>query len=451
MNSLWQISRRTVLRGLGATVALPLLDAMSPALARAADGAKAAKSPVRMAFVYVPNGAHMEDWTPEAEGADFELPYILEPLTAAKDDLLVLTGLAQTKARANGDGPGDHARSLASFLTGTQAKKTHGADIRAGLSVDQAAALKIGKQTKFASLELGCDPGAQSGNCDSGYSCAYSTNISWRGESTPVAKEINPRLVFERLFTGGTSVDVGATRAKRERYHKSILDFVLEDANSLKSQLGLKDQRKMEEYLGSVRELEQRIARVEKESNDLPANFSKPAGVPRDYAEHIRLMNDLMVLAFQGDLTRVATFVLADEGSNRSYPFINVKEAHHELSHHGGNKEKQAKIRDINRFHITQFAHLVDKLKATPEGDHNLLDHSMIVYGSGISDGNAHNHDNLPILLAGRGAGAFRTGRHLKYAKETPLCNLFLSMLDRMDSPEEKLGDSTGRLEGLAS
>jgi hypothetical protein len=438
-----RISRRTVLRGLSATIALPLLDAMVPVAAR---GALVAKLPRRMAFFYVPNGVHMQDWKPQAEGADFELPYILEPLKSFKDDMLVLTGLTQDKARPNGDGPGDHARSLASFLTGCQAKKTHGADIKVGVSVDQLAAEKVGSQTKFASLELGCDRGQQAGNCDSGYSCAYSSNISWKGESTPVAKEINPRLVFERLFGSGTP---GADSAKKSKYDRSVLDYVLEDARSLKGRLGARDQRKLDEYLTSVREIEQRIARLETESTaqDPALNFAKPDGVPSDYAEHIRAMEDLMVLAFQGDITRISTMVIANEGSNRSYPFIDVPEGHHDLSHHGRDPKKQAKIREINRFHIANFAYFVEKLKTIREGDGTLLDNCMIVYGSGISDGNRHNHNDLPVLLVGRGGGTYKTGLHLKYADNTPLNNLYLSMLDRIDAQAETLGDSTGRLE----
>jgi hypothetical protein len=438
-----RISRRTVLRGLSATIALPLLDAMVPVAAR---GAAVDKLPRRMAFFYVPNGVHMQDWKPQAEGAAFEMPYILEPLKPFKDDMLVLTGLTQDKARPNGDGPGDHARSLASFLTGCQAKKTHGADIKVGVSVDQLAAEKVGSQTKFASLELGCDRGQQAGNCDSGYSCAYSSNISWKGESTPVAKEINPRLVFERLFGSGTP---GADSAKKSKYDRSVLDYVLEDASALKGRLGSRDQRKLDEYLTSVREIEQRIARLETESTaqDPSLNFAKPGGVPSDYAEHIRAMEDLMVLAFQGDITRISTMVIANEGSNRSYPFIEVPEGHHDLSHHGRDPKKQAKIREINRFHVTNFAYFVEKLKSIREGDGTLLDNCMIVYGSGISDGNRHNHNDLPILLVGRGGGTYKTGQHLKYADNTPLNNLYLSMLDRIDAQAETLGDATGRLE----
>ncbi len=444
MTNSWHISRRTVLRGIGTAVALPLLDAMEPALALAGDGKQGV--PTRMGFVYVPNGKHMPDWTPAAEGEAFELPYIMEPLAKVKDRLLVISGLAQTKARANGDGAGDHARALGTFLTGVQVRKTHGADIKAGKSVDQVAAGRVGRTTKFPSLELGCDRGMQAGNCDSGYSCSYSTNISWRSDSTPQAKEVDPRLGFERLFSLG---DAGEQRSKRERYKKSVLDFVLEDAHNLRAKLGNKDQRKLDEYLTAVRELEMRIDLVSRQPDAPVPDYPRPAGIPKDYAEHIRLMYDLMALAFQGDLTRVSTFVVANEGSNRAYPFIDVPDGHHDLSHHGGDEAKQMKIREINRFHVTQLAYFLEKLNSTAEGERTLLDNSMILYGSGIGDGNRHNHDNLPILMAGRGGDTIRPGRHMKLPGETPLNNLYLAMLDRMESSVDQLGDSTGRLDGL--
>ncbi|MEX2112859.1 MAG: DUF1552 domain-containing protein [Pirellulales bacterium] len=440
----WQISRRTVLRGIGTAVALPMLDAMTPALALAGENKQLA--PTRMGFIYVPNGKHMPDWTPAADGEAFELPYIMEPLANVKDRLLVISGLAQTKARANGDGAGDHARALGSFLTGVQVRKTHGADIQAGKSVDQVAAGLVGRKTKFPSLELGCDRGMLAGNCDSGYSCSYSTNISWRSESTPSAKEVDPQLAFERMFSLG---DAGAQRSKRERYKKSVLDFVLEDAHDLREKLGNKDQRKLDEYLTSVRELEMRIDLAGRRPDQQVPDYPRPAGIPQDYAEHIRLMYDLLVLAFQGDLTRVSTFVVANEGSNRAYPFIGVPDGHHDLSHHGGDAKKQEKIRDINRFHVTHLAYFLEKLNGIQEGERTLLDNSMILYGSGIGDGNRHNHDDLPILMAGRGGDTIRPGRHMKLGQETPLNNLYLAMLDRMESSVDQLGDSTGRLDGL--
>lgn len=450
MRQNWLISRRTVLRGFGTGIALPWLNAMDPLIARA-DVAATRKSPVRMTFVYVPNGIHMPDWTPDKEGTLAELPPLLEPLKDRKKDLLVLSGLTHKKANANGDGPGDHARAMATFLTGCQAKKTNGSDIRIGVSVDQMAAQKIGQNTKFASLELGCDPGQQAGSCDSGYSCAYSSNISWKSEASPLAKEINPRLIFERLFSEGSDTEVNEQRAKRERQRKSVLDFVLEDAGRLKTKLGAADVRKLDEYLTSVRELERRISRNVEDHADKPKPppIDKPAGIPSDYAEHIRQIGDLLVLAFQADLTRVATFVFANESSGRSYPFLGVKEGHHDLSHHGKDPQKLEKIKKINLFHLTQLAYVVDKLAAIKEGNGTLLDHLILLYGSGIGDGDRHNHNNLPILLVGRGQGTLNTGRHIKYPDGTPLTNLFLSLLDRAGARTNSLGDSTGQLTQL--
>jgi len=444
MNAYHRIPRRTVLKGLGTAIALPWLEAMMPRTLRAE---VSSSPPTRMAFIYAPNGKNMADWTPARTGTEFDLPAILEPLKEFKDDFSVLSGLTLDKARANGDGPGDHARSLAAFLTCCQPRKTHGADIRAGISVDQIAAQKMGQESKFSSLEIGCDPSAQSGNCDSGYSCAYSSNISWRGESTPQAKEINPRLVFERLFLDPNQQADQTERVRRERYRKSVLDFVAEDAKRLQNKLGVNDQRKLDEYLSSVREIEQRIDRAQNSTPqyEIP-DYPKPTGIPKDYQEHIRLMCDMMVLAFQADVTRISTFVLANEGSNKSYRFIDVPEGHHDLSHHGNDEAKKAKIRKINTFHTTQLAYLVGKLKGIREGDGTLLDHCMLVYGSGISDGNRHNHDDLPILLIGRGNGTIRPGRHIQYPKETPLANLYLSMLERIGVQTDKLGDSTGKL-----
>lgn len=448
------MTRRTALKGVGTAIALPWLECMLPGLSAANGAGGAAKggaAPLRLAFLYVPNGIHMQDWTPAKEGSDFDLPYILEPLKAVKDDFCILSGLTHKKANANGDGGGDHARALATFLTGAQARKTHGADIKVGVSVDQVAAAHVGQKTRFPSLELGCEQGQQAGNCDSGYSCAYSGNIAWKTESTPVAKEVNPRLVFERLFSNGRDGETAEARAKRERYNKSVLDFVQEDARQLKAKLGASDVRKLDEYLTAVREIELRITRADR-PDDGPkvAAFPVPAGIPKIYEDHIRLMCDLLVLAFQGDATRVSTFVLANEGSNRSYPFLQIPEGHHELSHHGNNQKKQEKIRTINHFHVTQLAYLLEKLKGTREGNGTLLDNCMIVYGSGIGDGNAHNHNNLPILLAGKGGGSIKPGRHIKYADGTPLMDLSLSLLDRMGVKVTSLGDSKGRVEGLA-
>ncbi len=444
-----EISRRTMLRGLGAAVALPWLEANAPA-AGLVGSTPPGSPPKRMAFLYVPNGAHMAAWTPTAEGRDFQLPFILEPLQAFKDDLLVLSGLAQHGGEALGDGGGDHARSLASFLTGVHPLKTD-TNIRAGVSVDQVAAQEIGKFTRFPSLELGIERGAQAGACDTGYSCAYSSNISWRSPTTPMAKEVNPRLVFDRLFTTPGATGSAADRTKRDFYRRSILDFVAEDASQLRGRLGTNDRRKVDEYLTAVRELEVRVALAEKAppTSDLTRDMRRPSGIPQNYTDHVRLMTDLMVLAFQGDVTRISTFMFANEASGRSYPFIGVPEGHHDVSHHAGDPKKHEKIKTINRFHIEQFAYFLGKLKGVREGSGTLLDNMMIVYGSGIGDGNRHNHNDLPILVAGRGGGTIQPGRHLKYKKNTPLNNLYLSMLDKIGTPTSSLGDSTGPLPGL--
>jgi hypothetical protein len=446
-----RITRRRALQGLGVSLALPWLETLQPSRALAAvAGAAGGKPPLRMAFLSVPNGIHMQDWTPTSDGYGFKLPYILQPLVNVSDDLLVLTGLTHDKGRGNADGPGDHARSSASFLTGAQPRKTAGENIRAGVSVDQVAAQSVGSATRFPSLELGCEKGRTAGNCDSGYSCAYSRSISWASETTPMGKEADPKLVFERLFAGPDAREADAGRTRRDALRQSVLDFVADDARRLQSQLGRADQRKLDEYLTGVREIERRIARnVSQNTQGASPEYEKPSGIPENYEQHIRLMCDMMVLAFQADLTRISTFMVADEGSNRNYRIINIPEGHHDLSHHGGDVKKHAKIRDINRFHVTQFAYLLERLQSIKEGEGTLLDNCMIVYGSGISDGNRHNHENLPVLLAGRGGGTIDTGRHVRYEQEVPMCNLFLSMLERMGVSVDFLGDSTGRLRGL--
>jgi hypothetical protein len=423
---------------MGAALALPWLDAMRPAFASAPKDA-----PRRFAVVYTPNGKNMPDWTPKAEGAEFELPFILEPLKDLRGDLLVLTGLTADKARPHGDGGGDHARALGAFLTGAQPRKTDGPDIRAGLSADQAAAAAVGDQTRLSSLEIGCEAGAMAGNCDSGYSCVYSSTMSWKSATQPLPKEVNPKLVFQRLFGGGSTDDRLRAAARR----KSVLDLVREDYKDLNGKLGKQDQQKLDEYATAIRDIEERMDRALKLPEvKPPGGATAPAGIPKDYEEHLRLMSDLMVLAFQADVTRVCTFVMANEGSNKPYPFADVPEGHHDLSHHGNDKAKRAKIAKINRFHVTQFARLLERLKAVKEGEGTLLDHCMVAYGSGNSDGNAHNHDDLPVLLAGRGGGTIQTGRHVRFPRETPLNNLWLAVLERLGAKTASLGDSTGIL-----
>jgi Protein of unknown function (DUF1552) len=441
------LPRRTVLRGIGTAIALPWLEAMTSRPVRGAS--PASKAPTRLAYVYVPNGVHMPDWTPTATGTDFDLPALLQPLKSVREDLMVLGGLALDPARSHGDGGGDHARAMATFLTGTHPRKTGGADLHAGISVDQLAAREVGQATRFASLEIGCEGGRDSGQCDHGYSCAYQVNLSWRGESSPAAKEVDPRFVFERLFEGQVAGEADPAAARRQRRDRSLLDFVSEDARRLRDKLGVEDRRKVEEYLTGVREIERRIDAARPAVNIGQASLARPSGIPSDYREHLRLMSDLLVLAFRVDLTRIATFVFANDGSNRSYPSIGVPEGHHDLSHHGQDTQKCTKIQTINRFHVEQFAYLVERLKEVREADGTLLDHSMIVYGSGISDGNAHAHENLPILLAGKGNGTIKSGCHIRLPDETPLTNLHLSLLDRMGVSTQAFGDSTGRLTSL--
>jgi hypothetical protein len=441
------LHRRTFLKGMGAAIALPMLDAMTPALAAAA---RADKRPVRLAFTYVPNGITMADWTPTGEGAAFELPRVLRPLEAFRKDTLVLSGLAQRNGNALGDGPGDHARAAASYLTGVHPKKTAGADIQNGISVDQIAAQHVGAQTRFASLELGCDDSRTIGNCDSGYSCAYTNSLAWRGPSTPMPPETNPRLVFERLFGDIDTSVPPETRARRLRHRRSILDLVGERTKQLSADLGAADRRKLDEYLASIREIERRIEMSEADLTGLDPAIDKPTGIPVAYADYINLMFDLQVVAFQTDMTRVVTMMMGREGSMRTYPEIGVPDPHHPLTHHRGNAEWIERVTKVNMHHMELFAGFVKKLQETPDGEGTLLDHSIIVYGSGLSDGNRHTHENLPVLLVGRG-GDFQLGRHVVYPKDTPMTNLFLTLLDRVGVREEKIGDSTGQIEHLTS
>ncbi|MBL7044020.1 MAG: DUF1552 domain-containing protein [Pirellulaceae bacterium] len=440
--SVSRLERRTFLKGLGLSLGLPMLEAMRPE--SSAKAAPANQPPVRMAFVFFPNGAIMPSWTPSETGENYKLSKTLEPLADFKGDMNVLTGLAQDNGRAKGDGAGDHARCASSYLTGAHPYKTSGADIRVGVSVDQAAAQKVGHLTKLPSLELGIEKGRNAGNCDSGYSCAYSSNVSWKSATTPMAKEIHPRLVFERLFGDAKQSEEG--RERRDFYRKSVLDFVANDADKLKAKLGITDRRKLDEYFSSVRDLERRVVRAEQEAERVRPDFEVPDGIPRDYQQHVRLMFDLMVLAFRTDTTRIATFMLGNAGSNRSYRMVGVSDGHHQLSHHRDKKELIDKIQKIDGFLVGEFAYFLRKLKSEEEGSGTLLDNSLIMYGSGLSDGNRHHHHNLPVVLAGRGGGTIRTGRHISTGGEMPLNNLFLSLLDRVGADVERVGDSSGRL-----
>ena len=448
MLSTQNLSRRTVLKGLGVTMALPWLEQMGVQTSWAAGNTPLAQAaPNRMAYVYIPNGVNPEGWHIPTEGVlPAKLPAILRPLADLSKDFSVLSGLTADKARSHGDGGGDHARAMAAYLPGAQPRKTDGANIKVGVSVDQIAAARVGDRTRLASLEIGADSSKMAGGCDSGYSCIYESNLSWRSASQPMPKEVSPKLIFERLFGSGTDLE----RARRDAERKSVLDAVRDDFRELNVRLGADDQRKLDEYFTAVREMELRISKAGTQgAPKLPPGVKPPSGIPQSYEEHLRLLADLVVLAFQTDTTRIATFVFANEGSNRSYPFINVREGHHNLSHHGGDPEKKAKIQDINIFHTTQLAYFLNRLKSVKEGDGTLLDHSMIVYGSGNGDGNRHNHDDLPILLAGRGCGTIRQGRSIQYGKETPLNNLWVSMLNRMDIRDVQFGDSSGELKKL--
>jgi hypothetical protein len=438
------LARRTFLKGLGAAIALPMLDAMHPALARAARPSR------RLVFTYVPNGVTMAEWTPKGQGLGFEFSHVLKALEPFRDDTLVLSGLAHRNGYALGDGPGDHARAAASYLTGVHPRKTAGADIQNGISVDQIAAQRLAADTRFPSLELGCDDSRTVGNCDSGYSCAYTNSLAWRGPATPMPPETNPRLVFERLFGDVDTSLPPETRARRLLYRRSILDLVGDRTNELSATLGPADKRKLDEYLSSIREIERRIERAEADPTGLTPTIDKPTGIPALYPDYAKLMFDLQIVALQTDSTRVITMMMGREGSMRTFPEIGVPDPHHPLTHHRGNAEWISKVTKINVLQMELFADFVRRLKATPDGDGSLLDHSMIVYGSGLADGNRHTHEDLPVVLVGRGGG-FAMGRHIVYPKDTPMTNLYLTLLERMGVQTEKIGDSTGKIEQLTA
>ena len=441
-----RLSRRTVLRGFGTAIALPWLEAMTPLVSAAV--AAESKAPLRMLFMTTPNGAHMPAWTPTTTGDDYNLNASLKALQPYREYVSVLSGLTLDGARAHGDGGGDHARSGASFLTGSHPRKTNGADIQNSVSVDQMAAQNVGQKTRFASLELGLQGSAQAGNCDSGYSCAYSSNISWRNATSPIAKEINPASVFDRIFGSGDISNQAQAKASRTVRRKSVLDFVLEDAKGIQKNLSDADKRKMDEYLYAVRDVEKRLSHSDKikVGEDGVPNFPRPAGVPRDWSEHCKLMMDMTAIALQTDSTRILTFMVANEGNNDPYPQIGVSEGHHDVSHHGKSEDKQAKVRKINEYHAEHLAYLVAQLAAVQENGQSMLDNTMFVYGSGISDGDKHNHDDLPILMIGKAGGRIRKGSHLQFDKDTPLCNLYVWMLAQMGIKTSSFGDSTGML-----
>lgn len=411
----------------------------------------AANPAMRLGFVYVPNGIIMDKWTPMGEGEGFKFAPTMQTLEPFRDRVLVLSGLAQANGRALGDGPGDHARAGATWLTGVHPKKTGGADIHAGISVNQIAAREMGKTTQLGSLEIGLESPTLAGDCDSGYSCAYTNTISWRSPTTPNPMEISPRAVFERLFGDGDSTDPTVRLASLNE-ERSILDYVAGDADRLASGLGASDRGKLNEYLEAIRDIERRIQMAEEQNATmtLPV-MDRPTSIPEEFDEHARLMMDLMVIAYQTDMTRVVSCMIAREASNRSYRSIGVPDGHHSVTHHDGDPAKIEKVVKINHLHAQTFAYLLQKMQSTPDGDGTLLDHSMILYGSSISDGNAHTHDDLPLVLVGGACGQIKGGRHLRFPKETPMNNLLLTMLFRAGlHPSAKLGDSSGFLEHLS-
>jgi hypothetical protein len=441
------LARRTFLRGLGTTIALPMLDSMIPAMAATKD---LRKPPIRLGFIYVPNGIIQKDWLPKTEGAGFEFLPTMKPLEPFRARLLVLSNLAQVNGRALGDGGGEHARAGATWLTGVHPKKTQGVDIRAGVSADQLAAKEMAKSTQFASLEIGIEEPFLAGSCDAGYSCAYTNTISWRSPTTPNPVEISPRAVFERLFGDGGTTDP-AVRHQRMRQDRTILDYVRADLARMEPGLGARDKSKLDEYFESIRDIERRIHKAEEHSATMRMPvMERPVGIPGTFEEHAKLMSDLLVIAWQTDMTRVITFMMARESSNRSYREIGVPDGHHSVTHHQNDPEKIAKTQKIDELHVKSFAYLLKRLDETKDGDGTLLDHSMLLYGSGIRDGNIHDHQDLPLVLAGGKSAGIKGGRHIRYKPETPMNNLLLTLLDKSGVPADTLGDSTGKLDLLS-
>ena len=437
------LSRRTILRGLGASMALPLLDSMVPAFG---GRLAAAAAPIRLGMFYAPNGTAMPYWLPKGYGAGFPMSPILTPLEPFRDNLFVVSHLSN--AVAVGDGVGGHARSCAPWLTATHIKKTEGADIHAGISMDQVAAKVLGKETQLASLELSLDNDESLGACDSGYSCVYTNTLAWRDERTPLPTENDPRAVFERLFGAAESTDA-ATRMSRLRQEKSILDVAIESVRGLKQTLGPQDQLRVDQYLDAVREAERRVQTAEAQSRrELPV-IERPSAAPETYEPHCRLLLDLLALAFQTDMTRVSTFMMSKEQTGRSYPEIGVPDGHHPVSHHQNDPVKIEKLAKINTFHMNQFAYFLDKLRNTPDGDGSVLDHSLFVYGSGMSDSNLHFQLDLPTLLIGGVAGQQKGGLHAGFRNDTPVANLWVTVLNTVGVPTERFGNSTGKVEYL--
>ena len=441
------LTRRTFLRGMGVTMSLPLLDAMVPASTALAQ--TAARPQVRLGLCFIPHGAVMNQWTPATVGP-LELSPTLSPLAAHRDQVVVLSNLAHAMAgpQGPGDNGGDHTRCPAVFLNGVHPKRTDGADIQAGVTIDQIAAQKVGQDTLLPSLELAIeDYSGLVGSCDVGFSYTYMNTISWRTPTSPLPMEINPRVVFDRMFGDGASAQ---ERLQRIETQRSILDAITGQVRRLQGDLGNRDRNRVAEYLDSVREIERRIQLAERQASnpniDVPTT---PAGIPEDYEEHTRLMFDLMAIAFQADITRISTFMMAREVSYRTFPKLGIAEAFHPASHHQNNPTRLETLQKINQHHVTLVTHFLDRLKATPDGDGTLLDHSLVLYGSAMSNSNVHNHAPLPVLVAGGAGGRMKGGRHLSYPEGTPMSNLLMSVLDKAGVEQEKVGDSTGLLSEL--
>jgi hypothetical protein len=443
-------NRRGFLRGLGAAVSLPALEAFRPLMAQGVSRALATTesgAPLRMAYLYIPNGVNLEHWRPNGTTASYKMGSTFEPMERHRKDFQIFTGFEQQFAAAGGDGPGDHARGTATFLTSARARKTAGSDINLGVSIDQVAARAVQNLTRLPSLELSADGVRKSGHCDSGYSCAYQFNLSWRSENQPMTPESKPRAVFERLFGAGDVRERAKSIGMRQATKRSMLDFIEADAKALHRHLGRTDQHKLDEYLTGVREIEKQIEKIEAMGLPPDPGVGAPKGEPANYQEHLRLMFDMMVLAFKTDSTRISTFLMAHDGSNRSFKEIGVSDGHHNISHHQGKQDNLEKIAKIDRFYMEQLAYFLDRLKATEDVDgKSLLHNSMIVYGGCISDGNRHNHDDLPIVVAGNGGGAFKPGRHVELGENVPMANLYLRMLEEFGVKERRFGDSTGVL-----
>jgi hypothetical protein len=446
------MNRRGFLRGLGLSLSLPALESFRPLVAAAAAGTKAigttaSGAPLRMAYLYIPNGVNLAHWRPDGDGASYKPGKTFAPMEPHRADFQIFTGFEHQQASGGADGAGDHARSNATFLTGVRAKKTAGSDIQLGISVDQVAARAAKDLTRLPSLELSTEGVRKSGQCDSGYSCAYQFNLSWSSENQPMTPEANPRAVFERLFGAGEAKERASSLAQRYASKKSVLDFIAEDAKSLQRHLGRGDRHKLDEYLTGVREIERQIEKVEALGLPVDPGVSAPDDEPGTFEERLRLLLDMMVLAFKTDSTRISTLLMAHDGSNRSFKEIGVSEGHHSISHHQKKEDNLEKLAKIDLFYMQQLAYFLDKLKNTPDVDgKSLLHNSMIVYGSGISDGDRHNHNDLPIVVAGHAGGAFTPGRHIDLGGGTPLSDLHLRLLDEFGLNERRFGDSGGSL-----